>query len=208
MERLMPTWPPDLGTRAAWELHRALRKSWRRFGVSGVAVAIAALLALAAGDLHLIQSERRARAETQLHAQPAQTERRPLLPRANARLQLKAFEDYLPRHAEIPTVIQDLIALAESEGLLLARGDYKPQPDHQAGLMRYRMTLPVKGEAAAIHRFMLAALKANRTLALESVQFKRERSDSGELEARIQWVLLTRLPAWVTQTPAGSGGRS
>jgi len=56
------------------------------------------------------------------------------------------------------------------------------------------MTLPVQGDAGAIRRFMLAALLAHKTLALESVQFKRDRAATAEVEARIQWVLLTRLP--------------
>jgi hypothetical protein len=37
-------------------------------------------------------------------------------------------------------------------------------------------------------------LASQRTLALESVQFKRQGIDSSEVEARIQWTLMTQLP--------------
>jgi hypothetical protein len=73
--------------------------------------------------------------------------------------------------------------------------------------LRYRMTLPVKGDAQAIHQFMAAALKAHKTLALDAVQFKRERIESGEIEARIQWVLLTRLPEGAAVRPATIASR-
>jgi hypothetical protein len=77
---------------------------------------------------------------------------------------------------------------------VLARGDYRAQPDLQGGFMRYRMSLPVKGDAPAVLKLMQAALQSHKTLALESVQFKRARIESADVEVRLQWVLLTRLP--------------
>ena len=94
------------------------------------------------------------------------------------------------------------IALAAANGLVLKRGTYRPQPEPQGGYLRYRMTLPVTGQATAIQQFIKAALKAQRSLSLESVQFKRERGESSVVEAHIQWSLLTRLPS-----AAGGSGR-
>jgi hypothetical protein len=91
-------------------------------------------------------------------------------------------------------VVQDLIDLAQEHRLSMPRGDYRLQPEPTGGYMRYRMTLPVKGDAQAVQRFMLNALKAHRTLALEAVQFKREQVASPIVEAHVQWALLTRWP--------------
>jgi hypothetical protein len=62
------------------------------------------------------------------------------------------------------------------------------------------------GDAQAIHQFM-AALKAHKTLALDAVQFKWERIESSEIEARIQWVLLTRLSEETAVRPAAMASR-
>jgi hypothetical protein len=91
-------------------------------------------------------------------------------------------------------VIQDLIALADERQLLLVRGDYKPQVDSAGGFLRYRMTLPVKGGMAAIQSFVAAVLQTHPSMAVEAVQFKRDRIASPLVEARIQWLLLTQLP--------------
>jgi hypothetical protein len=42
---------------------------------------------------------------------------------------------------------------------------------------------------------MLAALREHRTLALESVTFKRERVEAHDIEARIQFAFITTVPA-------------
>lgn len=77
----------------------------------------------------------------------------------------------------------------------MQRGSYRPQVDVAGGFLRYRMTLPVKGSGPAIQRFMQTALRKQKTLALDSVQFKRARIGSSDIEARIEWLMLTRLPA-------------
>jgi hypothetical protein len=46
----------------------------------------------------------------------------------------------------------------------------------------------------AIQSFVAAALRNHSSLAVESVQFRRERLASPLVEARIQWLLLTQLP--------------
>ena len=77
---------------------------------------------------------------------------------------------------------------------MIARGEYKPVLDSAGSFLRYRMTLPIKGESDAINRFVQAALLAEPALVLESIQFRRDRPDAQQIEARLQWALLTRLP--------------
>lgn len=131
---------------------------------------------------------------------------RPATVEPDARARLRAFNEHLPEHDEIPAALQDLIALAEANGLTLARGNYRPQLEAQGSYLRYRMTLPVIGQADAVQRFMMAALREQQTLSLESVQFKRERIDTSVVEARIQWALLTRMPIDGSMRTAGAGG--
>lgn len=187
---VMPWLGQALG-RWTWECARAARSVSRRFGLLGwFAIACVAIAALAAIQGHRARSQlddaRRQLAELN------STAVRPVESRARAPTKLTAFEDILLAHADIPATVQDILELAEAQHLSIVRGDYRPQVDAKGGFLRYRMTLPVKGDAQAIHRFMLAALRAHRTLALESAQFKREHIESSEVEARIQWVVMTR----------------
>lgn len=188
------SWFGQASGRWSWECARIARVISRRFGLLGwVALACVVVAALAA-----IQAQR---ARTQLDDVRRQVAElnvvaaRPVETQGQAPTRLSAFEDILLVHADIPATVQDILELAQTQHLSIARGDYRPQIDARGGFMRYRMALPVKGDAQAIHRFMLAALRAHRTLALESAQFKRDRIESSEVEARIQWVVMTRLPS-------------
>ena len=111
-----------------------------------------------------------------------------------ARDRLSAFEKHLLEHAAIPQAVQDLLQQAEDHGLLVERGEYKPQTEDRGQFLRFAMSLPVKGSAASILAFTKAALLAHPSLALEGIRFKREGLTTGEIEARLNWVLFANLP--------------
>jgi hypothetical protein len=199
----------EFRSQAIWETRRAARAFMRRFGAVGFML----LACLFAGAAAWVVEQRELRILVALTHQLAAQQDRPSMKamaepgKDDGQTRLQAFEDQLLAHEAIPRVVQDLMNLADDARLSIVRGEYRPQADLQGRFMRYRMTLPVKGDAQAVHGFMHAALRAQRMLALESVQFKRERIDSPEVEARIQWVVLTRLPAGdVRSAPAETAG--
>jgi hypothetical protein len=110
------------------------------------------------------------------------------------RQRLLLFEQYLLPYQDIPFALQDLLRLAEEKGLTIRHAEYRTQIEPRGGFMRYRISLPVQGASEIVNRYIYEALLAQKNLALESVQLKRENLDTPDLEARIQWVLLTRLP--------------
>jgi uncharacterized iron-regulated membrane protein len=116
------------------------------------------------------------------------------LPLDSDRQRLLAFEQHLLPHQDIPFALQDMLRLAEEEGLTIRHAEYRAQAEPRGGFMRYRINLPVQGKSETVNRYIYEALLAQKNLALESVQLKRETLESQNLEARIQWVLLTRLP--------------
>lgn len=181
--------------RALWEGKRQIRRGYRRIGVTGL-VFIAAVAA--SGPIWLQWRHAGLRLEEAQHALQVAEAQNPALEQQNpgdvdvGRQRLQEFDQLLPAHDHIPDTLQDIFRLADTEGLTLQRGDYKVEPDDQGGFVRYRMTLPVKGDAQAIYRFIRSALEAHKTLALDSIQFRRERIESRDVEARIQWELLTR----------------
>jgi hypothetical protein len=182
------------GSRLAWSCRRAVRIAIRRFGAA--ALVVGACLLIIAISLMLQQRFEAQRLELlarRAAAAPVLTSRRESVADADAAA-VAGFLAHLLPHDDIPQAIQDLIGLADERQLLLVRGDYKPQVDSAGGFLRYRMTLPVKGGMAAIQSFVAAALRTHASLAVESVQFRRERIASPLVEARIQWLLLTPLP--------------
>jgi hypothetical protein len=188
-------WLATAPRRGVWELRRFGRAVARRIGGAGIALVFGMAVAALAGWMQHVQAERLVRVQQDILVQQAQPVVRPAsISGSNGRAHLAEFDAYLPAHDDIAVTVGALFSLAQREGLSIARGEYKAQPDGPGRFLRYRMTLPVQGDAGAIRRFMLAALQAHKTLALESVQFKRDRAATAEVEARIQWVLLARLP--------------
>lgn len=206
MAGVMSAWLRTAAARVAWGIRRVHRRAAHRMGLPGLMTGIAVALLLSALWMRESQHDRWMQASDSAAQRRASHQAVPATIEPDARARLQAFDDYLVAHDDIPTALQDLIALAAEHGLVLARGTYRPQAEPQGGYLRYRMTLPVTGQADAVHRFMMAALRTQRTLSLESVQFKRERSDTPVVEARIQWALLTRLPPAASSRTAGVGG--
>jgi len=194
----MSKWPiRHILQRAAWETARVMRAGYWRFGRWGMLMTASLGIGFGASIVAVYQENvlrRLSPATTGMQASPAAVPGRPDAPRSPPlRTRLRSFEEILVPHDEIPDTLKRLIALAGESGVVLSRGEYKPLADARGGFVRYRMTLPLKGDALAIHAFILTALEQNRSLALEEVRFKRERVNSTEIEARLQWVLFARM---------------
>ena len=182
-----------LPPRLQWEAQRL----WRQLGWP-CAIA-AACLALAAVAMQ--QGQALAARQQQLTAQLAAAARQSLLPASAATpdadsdaSSLAAFHAYLPAHDSIPEQLKTLLEVAQQSGVTLAKADYKPQEDGNATFLRYQITLPVKAEYAQLQAFIVDALQALPTLTLDSVLFKREQIEAGEIDARIQFILLVKKP--------------
>lgn len=189
--------------RWAWELRRLGHAFLRRAGWAGVGLVVATIVALCAAGWERSQLKALQELRARAIARPAQAPALPLRVHPDDdRLRLAAFDDHVAAHEDIPSVLQDLLQSAEAQGLTIARGDYRAQVDDVGRFVRYRMTLPVKGDSAAVRRFIAAGLQQNKSLALESIQIGRERIESREVQARIQWSLLARLPTHPVVVPA------
>lgn len=200
--REAPPGREDLGMAAwRWRAQRLARRMWRRSGWSGAALAGVALACLLVAWWAQVQrgelSDLRRAASVRATGLVQPTAPRQIVPTptTETRERLRRFLADMPAHDDVPAVLQDMLALAEREGLVLAKGEYQFQIDQAGGFARYHMALPVRGKGAVVRRFVGETLRVHPYLALESVQFRRERADAVEVEARIRWMLLTKLPA-------------
>lgn len=186
--------------RAAWSARQLMRVALRRFGMMGVVcVVIVAVLFL---SLVLLTMQSRHIAQLKAPSVVVDHPKASVLTGAlGMASELSDFQHYLLDYGDIPDTLRDLIVLGQANNLVLSRGEYQAQVDSRGKFLRYQMTLPVRGEAQAVERFILETLAQHKTMALESVQFKREGRSSNDLEAKVQWVLLTRLQADTGGTP-------
>ncbi|MGK5046760.1 type 4a pilus biogenesis protein PilO [Janthinobacterium sp. GB4P2] len=189
----MPVARPRLQLRLPPRLQWEAQRLWRSLGWP-CAIG-AACLALAAFAMQ--QSDALAERQQQLAVQLAAAARQSALPQAAVTLDadadsLAAFHAYLPAHDSIPEQLKALLEVAQKSGVTLAKADYKPQEDGNTAFLRYQITLPVKAEYAQLQTFIVDALQALPTLTLDSVLFKREQIEAGEIDARIQFILLVK----------------
>ena len=179
--------PPNLGTRLLWQTRRQLG----RIGAGAIAGAACLLLA-ALAQWHGGQLEQRQAALARQLNAAAKAAALPPAPVATEAAGVAAFHAYLPAHDTIPDLLKDLVKVAQQSGITLAKAEYKPQTDTKAGFLRYQITLPVKADFAKVQSFIINALQTLPTLTLESVAFKRDQIETGDIEARIQFALLVR----------------
>lgn len=108
-----------------------------------------------------------------------------LSPQENLAVHLQAYRSQFPAGAgNEAAVLERLFAMAERSGLSLEQGEYGALESGD-GLRRATMRFPVKGESAAIQRFIATALANEPTLALDSLKFGRGRIGDTQLEASL-----------------------
>ncbi len=181
----------NLGARARWEARRLGRRLGWAAGAGLLGLALALLASWQGAALERRQhtlTEQLKTAALKAAATPASAE---VEPDQDAR-QLAAFYAYLPAHDAIPDQLKELVRVAQQTGVTLVKAEYKAQPELNAAFLRYQITLPVKADYAAVQSFIVNALQGLPTLTLDSVIFKREQIEAGEIEARIQFILLVK----------------
>lgn len=177
-----------------WALVSRWQLFFNRFGLFGCAV-LFCVLAMALLWMQKSQvSSTLEKLQLQLATQ-ADSPRAPArIDRVDGHAKIKEFQQVLPAYSSIPNAIQDLLQLASEHDLSNTRGNYKARADADGGFLRYQMVIPVAGNIQSINQYIKSVLLAQKTLALENIKFKRDGVANAEIEARIQWVLFTRLP--------------
>lgn len=176
--------------RARWELQRGCMAFVRKFGVAAVSMTVIVIAAAAVPIWAIAQSARATQVRDALDEVQRRQAARPQVarPRVNDAAALRAA---LPSSAQVPQIIQQLITLAGREQLLLRTGEYKVSMDTLSSTRSYRIRLPITGDAAAIQRFVINAMNEQRALAVESLTMRRDSVEAREVEASVQFVLLT-----------------
>lgn len=95
----------------------------------------------------------------------------------------------LPRQEELAPQVERIYAAAAAEQLALLQGEYARTDVPGTRLVRYRITLPVRGTYAQVRRFVAAATVAVPGLAIDDLHLQRKAVSDAQLEARVQFSL-------------------
>lgn len=103
--------------------------------------------------------------------------------------QLAEFYRKFPVEWDSPLWLKKIVVLAQSNGLGLNDGEYKVTRDKVSKLVRYQMSLHVRGTYPQIRKFLTDLPGALPVVALENVQFERQKVGDPDVEAKIKLVL-------------------
>jgi Tfp pilus assembly protein PilO len=95
----------------------------------------------------------------------------------------------LPPMSEASQLIGDLQQLAQAEGLELPRGQYSVSTLAGTSLRRWQLVLPVEAPYPTLHAFIAAALERQPNLTLDELKLKRDRIETGDLQAELRMSL-------------------
>lgn len=103
--------------------------------------------------------------------------------------QLAAFYGIFPREHDATDTLGQIAAIARRAGLVLQQAEYKAERDKTGKLIRFQMSLPLKGEYQTIRRFLSDIHAEIPSASLEQVQFERQKVGDSLLEAKVRLVL-------------------
>lgn len=181
--------------RLRWQARRSLRRLGRPGMLAlGVLAACPALYfsALIPAQERLQSAQSNART---LHERIARSATAMGANQRTAEEQLAEFYRIFPGEKSSPEWLEKLLAEAENQGLNLDQGEYVAAPDKTTKLVRFQITLPVKGEYLKIRKFLAALPTVLPIVALENVQFQRQKIADPVVEAKIRLVLYLGLEA-------------
>ena len=105
------------------------------------------------------------------------------------REQLAEFYKFFPTEKKSPQWLEKLVVVAEKNALTLNIGEYKVTQDKAGLLMRYKITLPVRGKYLQLRKFLTSLRTEIPIMALENVQFERDNIVDSTVQAKIKLVL-------------------
>lgn len=174
----------------AWQIRRLLRIiGW--FGVAGVGLALAVLLFHYGVFLPLRAGVAEMRDEA-AHLRERIATRRVVDSNQEPTAQLAEFYRFFPEDAVMTDVLGRIYAAAARENLVLEHGEYQLVPAQEGKLVRYNLTLPIKGPYTKLRRFIAKVLQDNPSLALEGVSFSRQAVMEIGVSAQVRMTLFLR----------------
>ena len=115
---------------------------------------------------------------------------------------IRQFVEFFPTLDTAPRWLKSLYAIAERENLELLKGTYRVSEDPALAMVRYTVSLPVRGRYPQIRRFIAAALNEVPIASLEGVVLQRDKVSDEVVEASVALTLHLRATPRVARADA------
>ena len=172
----------------AFSQSRALVKAWRWPGIAGFTCLTLALVVgliwlpsleheSASLSAALIATERRA----------AALDARRLAPIARPSTPAQRFRQGFPAAADRQDRLAVLLTLATKNGLESKRSEFRLAQDHDSGLLRYTVTMPVAGPYSQVRRFLEETQAHDPALSLDRLRLRRASTSASTVETDLTW---------------------
>lgn len=102
---------------------------------------------------------------------------------------LASFYQFFPHDVDVPNLLEKIYDGAEKQALKLDQGEYRAARDGSGKLIRYQITLPVKGSYPQIRKFVSGVLTDIPAIALDNIHFERQKIGESTVEAKIKLVI-------------------
>jgi hypothetical protein len=99
--------------------------------------------------------------------------------------ELERFYALFPPVERLGGELERLYGLARGSGLDLLQGEYRVEK-RAAGLIAYRISLPVRGSYAQVRSFAGAVLTKMPVASIDALRFERKKSDDAQLDAQFR----------------------
>lgn len=103
--------------------------------------------------------------------------------------QLTAFYQTFPKVKNASEALDKLHQAAVTQGVTLAQGEYHLLRNGTDKLTRYEIVLPIKSDYLHLRKFLSQALADMPYLALDSVEFQRQKISDTVLDAQVKMTL-------------------
>jgi hypothetical protein len=105
--------------------------------------------------------------------------------------ELGMFFDSLPDEEDVTDILASIYAVAEASGVGLKQAEYHPDREGKSRVV-YGMVFPVQGEYAKIRYFVARVLADHPAIALDQINFQRDKISDPILKAEIRLTLFLR----------------
>ena len=168
----------------------AMRATAHRAGVVG-GVGLALLIAAAVFDVLAVTPAREhlAALQSRLDRADSRGASEAALRSSPDPSRIQEFVEFFPPLDTAPQWLKNIYAIAEREKLELLRGTYRVSEDPALTLVRYTVSLPVRGRYPQIRRFIAATLNEVPIVSLEGVVLQRDKISDDVVEANVALTL-------------------
>jgi len=169
-----------------------LHRLRHRLGLAGLAGLAAAVAGLAIYLFAVLPAERQSQSRqhqlVQLRMHP-KTDSLAVPARKDDGAALDEFYRQFPAMTSLPDLLDRLHAVAEAHEITLDHGEFKFGNEEGGKLLRYEITLPVKGSYPHLRSFIEEAAHKLPTMGLSEISLKREAVGESLVQAKLDFIL-------------------